>query len=294
VQDVVTEMYEHYPYPRWLTWEIPPEGSRRVTVAGYARDPRVADPATPLDVLVAGCGTGSKAVAYSFGYGARSGILGIDLSRPSLAFAAMMARRHGADRLEFLRMSLLELPELGRTFDIVECTGVLHHLPDPLAGARALVAVTRPGGVVHISLYSERARREVVAQRARHGRKSGDVTDDEVREFRWRLMHDDPAAVDERLCLRWDFFDLARCRDLLFHPLEHRYSIPQAVRLLEDAGLEFRGIALPVLHEHRAWMRLPPERDRLDPTAWDEFEERYPEAFGELIELWAVKPTRPA
>ena len=44
--------------------------------------------------------------------------------------------------------------ELGRTFDQVVCTGVLHHLPDPDLGLRALRDVLRPQGAMHLMVYA--------------------------------------------------------------------------------------------------------------------------------------------
>ena len=44
--------------------------------------------------------------------------------------------------------------DLGRTFDHVVCTGVLHHLPDPDDGLRALRHVLRPRGAMHLMVYA--------------------------------------------------------------------------------------------------------------------------------------------
>jgi hypothetical protein len=57
------------------------------------------------------------------------------------------------DNLELLQMSLGEIGSLGRTFDLIVCTGVLHHLPDPDAGLRCLRNVLKPHGVISIMLY---------------------------------------------------------------------------------------------------------------------------------------------
>ena len=52
-----------------------------------------------------------------------------------------------------LQMSLGEIGSLGRTFDLIVCTGVLHHLPDPDAGLRCLRDVLKPHGVISLMLY---------------------------------------------------------------------------------------------------------------------------------------------
>ncbi len=289
IQSTVAATYEQYPYPRWLNWEIPAPGTFRGVLASLHPDGRWSDHTQPLDALVAGCGTGSKAVASAIGLGANARVLGVDLSETSLAYATWMSMKHGVSNLEYLRMDLLELPQLGRQFDLVECTGVLHHLRDPAMGAQALAAVTRPGGLVHISLYSESARDEVIRLRQRYEHRIEEISDDEVREFRWRLMQEDPDSVNERLCLRWDFFDLARCRDLLFHPLEHRYSVRSAVRMLSEVGLEFLTIQAPPPSRRRMWTRYPAGEEMRDPEVWHQFELRYPDAFGNLYEIWTCR-----
>ena len=43
-------------------------------------------------------------------------------------------------------------------FDIIEVTGVLHHMKDPEEGLAALAKLLRTGGAIKIALYSKRAR----------------------------------------------------------------------------------------------------------------------------------------
>lgn len=286
---LVAGTYEDYPYPKWLNWEMPPAGRRERWLSRFFQAGELEFLERPFEMLVAGCGTGAKAISYAIGYGPQARILAVDLSRASLAYAKRMSLKHGVDNIAFLQMDLLDLPQLGRTFDMIECTGVLHHLEDPREGGRALTEVLRQGGVAHLSLYSELARREIVRLRKRHEDHIGSVTDDDVRRFRRRLMLDDPASIDERLSLRWDFFDMNRCRDLLFHPRERRYTLPEVGRLLDDLGLEFRGLQKPEPVRNRYWTRFPAERDRCSISRWHEFEKEYPDAFGSLYEIWALK-----
>ena len=49
---------------------------------------------------------------------------------------------------------ILELGRLGRTFDVVDVGGVLHHMAEPLTGWRVLVSLLRPGGLMRVALYS--------------------------------------------------------------------------------------------------------------------------------------------
>jgi 2-polyprenyl-3-methyl-5-hydroxy-6-metoxy-1,4-benzoquinol methylase len=53
-----------------------------------------------------------------------------------LGHEAYLKHKHGSDNLELFRMTLGDVGSLGRTFDLIVCTGVLHHLPDPGAADR--------------------------------------------------------------------------------------------------------------------------------------------------------------
>ena len=48
--------------------------------------------------------------------------------------------------------------EIGRSFDLVVCTGVLHHLRDPDCGLRALRDVLRPSGAMRLMVYARYGR----------------------------------------------------------------------------------------------------------------------------------------
>ena len=66
-----------------------------------------------------------------------------------------LKRKYRLDNLEVAPDSRSErAAELGRRFDHVVCTGVLHHLPDPDAGLRALRDVLAPGGALHLMVYA--------------------------------------------------------------------------------------------------------------------------------------------
>ncbi len=112
--------------------------------------PRKIEPEN-LSILVAGCGA-NQAAHYAF-TNRNCEVLGIDVSDSSLGHEAHLKQKHRLDNLELLEMSLGEIGSLGRTFDLIVCTGVLHHLPDPDAGLRSLRDVLKPHGVISVMLY---------------------------------------------------------------------------------------------------------------------------------------------
>jgi SAM-dependent methyltransferase len=285
----VAAFYEAYPYPRWINIEMPAPGSRRELVRQFYSDEELKFLDRPFDVLVAGCGTGRKALQLALGFGENARVWATDLSRASLAYASRMARKHQIGNIRFLQIDILDLPKLERKFDIIECTGVLVCVAEPLKSWRVLLDVLKPEGLMHISLYSELARRDIVRLRREYEPRIAELSDDEIRAFRRRWMREIPDTLDA-LPTPGDFFDLSRCKDLLFHPMEHRYTIPQVRQFLDALGLEFRGFMQPRLIGSQYWTAFPPGEKRRDLDAWWSFEQANPDAFADLYEIWCRRP----
>ena len=84
----------------------------------------------------------------------RAHVTGIDFSNASIAETAELKRKHDLHNLELHELPVERAADLGRTFDYIICTGVLHHLPDPESGLRALSHVLAPDGAMHLMLYA--------------------------------------------------------------------------------------------------------------------------------------------
>jgi SAM-dependent methyltransferase len=286
----VAAQYEENPYPRWTTLQVEP-GFRRAHLHEYFDNAQLGFLDTPFQVLVAGCATGRQAIRCSIGYGRAASVLAIDLSRASLVYAARKAAELGADNVEFVQADIINLARLSHRFDIVECTGVLQTMADPIAGWRVLTQLLKPGGLMYIGLYSQIARRTVSDCREEIVARALTGVPDEIRRYRRELLL---RYNPERIWLREqyfpfcrDFFTLSNCRDLLFHVNEHQFTIPQIKAALADLGLEFHGFIVPPLPGDRLWSRFPAPAD-ID--AWWSFEQRHPETFTQMYEFWCRKP----
>jgi SAM-dependent methyltransferase len=105
-------------------------------------------PAVRCRVLELGCGNGSLLVHVA-GWQPRE-LLGIDLGASVTSARANLARiGFGAGRVEQADLVTFRSPG----FDVVYSIGVLHHLEDPHAGFRSVVANTAPGGAFHCWVY---------------------------------------------------------------------------------------------------------------------------------------------
>jgi 2-polyprenyl-3-methyl-5-hydroxy-6-metoxy-1,4-benzoquinol methylase len=289
VSQRVRQQYEESPYPRWVhaAGQVVP-----VPIDQYLREQFPTGAFTPinktenLDVLVAGCGTGQIAIASAQRYlGAR--VLAIDLSLSSLCYAKRSTPAQVASRIEYAQADILGLAALERTFDLIDSCGVLHHMADPFEGWRILLTLLRPGGFMHVGLYSEAGRRDVWKARAFIAERGHAATPDAIRRCRQELLDIELSSVTRFA----DFFTTSECRDLLFHVQEARLNIPMLKAFINEHELRFLGFefALPALQRYRdhfaasgwAWTDL----DR-----WDEFEAANGDTFSGMYQFWIQKP----
>jgi len=291
VSRLVQSQYEENPYPRWV--RMPPV-TKAKNIGAYLRQKfpfAVFARQGSRDIaefLSAGCGTGQ--LALEIAQGARTRVLAVDLSLASLGYAKRKAREIALTELEFAQADLLELHATGRSFDVIECSGVLHHMADPFAGWRALLSLLRPGGFMVVGLYSELARRGLVEARRFIAQHGYGTSADDIRRSRQDLL-----ALGRRLELGagfGDFFGVSSCRDLLFHVQEHRLRLPAIAAFLKENGLAFLGFETDdaTLQAYRRRFPHDPSATKLD--CWDAFERDNPDIFSGMYVFWTQKSDR--
>ncbi len=280
----VKAQYEANPYPRWV-------GVTRQTPRPLAEVLRGLFPDQPLPehpaprVLVAGCGTGAHALRVAARY-AGAEVLAIDLSRASLGYAAMMAEALGARNIAFAEADILALGGLAERFELIECSGVLHHLADPAAGLAVLRRLLAPGGVMKLGLYARRGRRAIQAARDFAAGLGEPMTPAGLRRVRQALLAlpaEHPAAPVTRLL---DFQSLDGLRDLVLHVQETSFDPAGLTQLLEGAGLRFMGFEIADAATLAAFRRAHAGRER-DLAAWETFEAAHPDSFATMYQFWA-------
>jgi SAM-dependent methyltransferase len=188
--------------------------------------------------LVTGCGT-SQAARYAMRESG-SRVTAIDTSVSGLCHTRELQRRYALGNLELQHVALENVQELNRSFDLIICTGGLHQLSDPGEGLRALRAVLRPKGAMHLMVYGTYGRagismlqefcRMIQIRTATH-----DLRD--LGELLKALPPDHPIAG-----LLSDGGELSQPQgviDALLHPGSRAFTVPQVYTWLERAGVSF-------------------------------------------------------
>lgn len=245
VTEAVRKQYEAYSYP-------PPIEDAEAFLGKWGPltcDPKFAGvqlwpegpPRQNLRILCAGCGS-SQAPLIALN-NPECTVLGIDLSETSLAHSSRLRDRHRLANLELRQMSLLDVGLLNRSFDLIACTGVLHHLPDPDAGLRALAAVLDPSGSMAIMLYGTAGRAGIYLVQDILRRLGAGQDADGLRTARELLKFVPPHhyLFEPNGKLPNDLSEDAGIVDMLLHPQDRAYSVPEVLQFVEAAGLVFFG-----------------------------------------------------
>jgi SAM-dependent methyltransferase len=276
ISAAVAKLYDTYPFPPEPLLNEPPPGYnwRWNWLTAYNFCTGQIPAKQTIRILDAGCGTG-VGTEYLLHLNPQAQVVGIDLSAGALAVAKERCQKSGvagttsrsnadgdpssttaipettAPRVEFHHLSLYDVDQLPGEFDLINCVGVLHHLPDPLRGIKSLAAKLAPGGLLHIFVYGELGRWEIkLMQQAialLQDHKRGDYRDGVQvgRQIFASLPENNRLLQRERA--RWSLDNQRdECfADMYVHPQEIDYTVDTLFELIDASGLEFLGFSNP-------------------------------------------------
>ena len=191
-----------------------------------------------LDVLVAGCGS-NAAARYAFNH-RKARVTGIDLSSASLAHEAYLKDKHRLDNLALHQARIEDVSSLAQDFDFIDVSGVLHHLPDPVGGLRALAGVLRPEGTIAVMIYGQWGRTGVymlqeMSRLLGLGQSEQDVLTVKQTLASLPKRHAIQDYVSRAPDLKYD----AGLVDSFLHRQDRAYTVAQCLELVGQAGMSF-------------------------------------------------------
>ncbi len=244
---LVSEQYERFPYPA-AEQDLSSFIANRAFQAGcpsrffhlyWPFRERTGD----LDILVAGCGT-MQAPKFAVNL-PNARLTAIDLCERSIEHTNALLKKHDIRNVETYRMPIEEIGKLDRRFDLVISTGVLHHLPDPARGLRALREVLRDDGSMYLMLYGKYGRDGVYYMQdllRRLGLDAGSVDTSELAAIRQLIRHlppYHPLAAKQAFFRNFDVGD-EEIVDLFLHPQDRGYALPDIDELLSSTGMKLQ------------------------------------------------------
>jgi SAM-dependent methyltransferase len=237
----VRQFYERLPYPPPLTSldehrELYSDPDRRRAL--FHRIWPSERPGGHQEILVAGCGT-SQAARYALRE-PDARVTAIDISNTSLRHTRDLQKKYALENLELHQLPLESVRQLGRSFDLIVCTGVLHHLPDPDCGLRALRDVLSRKGAMDLMVYARYGRTGIYmlqeyCRMLRIGTAADDLRD--LGALLEALPRNHPLA--ELLGRASDFQRPEAIADALLHPRDRAYTVPELYAWLERCGMSF-------------------------------------------------------
>jgi SAM-dependent methyltransferase len=237
----VRDFYEKMPYPapvesldRNLRLYANPDYRRAlyhlIWPAGQSR--------ANQEILIAGCGT-SQAARYALRE-PDANVTGIDISETSIDHTSKLQRRYNLKNLELHQMPIEHVAELGRSFDLIVSTGVLHHLPDPVLGLRTLRDVLDPEGAMHLMVYARYGRAGIYMMQEYCRLLGIGTSEKDFRDLACTLNALPPNhPVSGLLKGAKDFQQPDAMADALLHPQDRAYTVPELYSWLQDCGMSF-------------------------------------------------------
>ena len=240
-KEEVHDFYERMPYPAPLTsldehrdlYKNPDRRRAMFRLMWPAEQPR-----ENQEILIAGCGT-SQAASYALRE-PNARITAIDISDMSLRHTRDLQRKYNLENLELHQLPIERVREIGRSFDLVVCTGVLHHLSDPDDGLCALRDVLRPSGAMRLMVYARYGRTGIYIMQEYCRLLGISASDKDLRDLGATietLSADHPISGVLRGAK--DFRRPEAMADALLHPQDRAYTVPELYAWLDRCGISF-------------------------------------------------------
>ena len=266
VADQVKDFYDRYPYPRPVdnldTYRRRWDDLQRRRADYHLFWPGKSFRQDP-SILIAGCGT-SQAAKYALRW-PEAQVTGIDVSATSIQHSEQLKRKYELDNLQIRQLPIERVGELGKAFDYIVCTGVLHHLPDPDTGLKALHEVLKPEGAMHLMVYARYGRTGIYMMQEFCRRLGIQAADTAISDLANSLKTLPPGhPLEYLLRVAPDFQNAAELADALLHPRDRAYSVPEVFEFIKKAGLVFgRWIRQAPYDAHCGIMTGIPQSSRL-------------------------------
>ena len=174
-------------------------------------------------------GSGTSQFSINLAARTNNNVIAFDPTRASLVLGRDFARRNGISNCIFVNADLLLDPFEPGSFDLVWCSGVLHHTRDPKAGFKIISKWVKKDGIIIIGLYNKYGRLRTVFRqklfklflKSQFGRRLVFLLDPVLRKDISKEKKD------------------AWFQDQYEHPVESLHTFDEVLGWFEDESIEF-------------------------------------------------------
>jgi ubiquinone/menaquinone biosynthesis C-methylase UbiE len=280
---LIRSMYEVFPFPN-LEYQRVQGMQLAVYFARNASPGSKSLLSEGLDVLDAGCGTGSTVIPLAKSY-PQSRFTGFDMTSKSLEIARGNAEKQGLSNMQFVQGDIQTI-ELGKQFDVVLTFGCLSILADREEGLRRLSRHVKDNGRIIIWVYGSHGRHRLQLNQSMLQLLVEGTTDwNERRDLSKRAIATLPRKLTECYFsvptnalegkfdegLDWILGNDSWFADQFLHPVEVSFDMTELLDVFEKVGLRFEswiGTDLNIAKYTQdevvqQRVKAMPERDRL-------------------------------
>lgn len=189
-------------------------------------------------ILEVGCGTGQ--LSNVLAGGSNNLVVGLDGTLASLKKAEKFAIDNGIKNVRFLNGSLFDDIFKPEVFDVLVCSGVLHHTGDPKGGFANIARWVKKDGYILLGLYHKYGRlqtnaRQIILKGARgiFGERGAFALATWLCPMLRKWSKQDKANNGDKI-KSW-------YHDQYEHPIESKHTIREAIHWFGENGFDFVG-----------------------------------------------------
>ena len=235
---LIKNQYEENPFPRWRTTSLSEKIDLKDFIYKQTSNHFIDYDLKKKKILIAGCGTGRQILNYSGINDAN--IFAIDISKTSLAYAKRMTDQYKIQNIKYFQTDLLNIDVLKESFDMIICTGVLHHMEKPFSGLKSLCKVLKPNGFMKLGLYSTIARTSIKELRDDIKKLDLEFNKKNISKIREIILNSKDSTKNSFSKFN-DFYSTSGIRDLIFNKIEHTFNLIEIKNIIFKQNLRFLG-----------------------------------------------------
>ena len=283
---LIKNQYEENPFPRWRTTSLSEKIDLKDFIYQQTSNNFINYDLKKKKILIAGCGTGRQIFNYSGINNAE--IFAIDISKTSLAYAKRMTDQYKIQNIKYFQTDLLNVDLLEESFDMIICTGVLHHMEKPFEGLKSLYKVLKPNGFMKLGLYSTIARSSIKELRDDIIKLDLNFNKNNMSKIREIILNSENNGI--KIISKFnDFYSTSGLRDLIFNKIEHTFNLIEIKNEIFKQNLTFLGFGKFFRYLESFKIYFPEQNSELNLDYWNDFEKKFPKTFSSMYDFWVSK-----